>query len=401
MNILQIANKATYPPDGGSLAILGLAKAYASHRHHVKILNMTTHKHQNSGKALENKYENYIETVGVNLNTKISFIKLLLNYIFSSKAYIAERFFSKKFSFKIIELLKNNSFDFIQIEGLYVLQYIHIIKKHFQGIVVYRPHNIEYTIWERNYKTTKSLIKKYYFKSLYRRLRKLELYLLNSYDLITPISFIDSNKYKALGNTKPLITSPFGVDFEEIKRYIRHNNSPTYNSINFIGALDWIPNQEGLLWFIDNCFPLILKKIPNTKLNIAGRNAPSRLINKFKKKNISYYGEVDNAYDFIQNSGPLIVPLFAGSGMRVKIIESMALKKTIIATDVAAEGIKCKDKTHILLANDANSFANSVITVLNNPDIEQEIGENAFNFVIENYDSKKIALSILEFIKQQ
>lgn len=399
MNILQIANKAIYPPDGGSLAILSSTKAYVKNGHKVHLLNMITHKHINDDKIIEPEYKNSIQITGIYINTKISIIGILINFLFSKTPFISNRFISKNFESELCKLLKYNSFDFVQIEGLYVLQYINCIRTNFTGKVLYRPHNVEYLIWKRNYKETKSLLKKIYFKSLYQRLKKLEEKLLNTYDYLIPISDSDAEIFKTLGNIKPLKVSPFGIDLKNIQNQYIHNKSETEQAINYIGALDWIPNQEGLLWFIDRCFPTILKSFPGIKLNIAGRNAPGWLIKRFSNNNICFLGEVKNAYEYIQNPGPVIVPLFSGSGMRVKIIESMALKKAIIATSIAAEGIQCVHQENILLADNHQEFAKAVIILLKNIDLQKEIGDKAYKLVEEHFDFNNIATDILNFIK--
>ncbi len=287
----------------------------------------------------------------------------------------------------------------MQIEGLYVLQYIHSIRRDFKGKVLYRPHNVEYLIWERNYKATKSFFKKIYFKSLFNRLKKIEERYLNTYDYLIPISNTDADIFKKLGNLKPCKVSPFGINLKNINNQFTVYKSNTEQSINYIGALDWTPNQEGLLWFIEYCFPIILRSFPNIKLNIAGRNAPKWFIKELYQNNIQFIGEVKNAYEYMQKPGPIIVPLFSGSGMRVKIIESMALKKAIVSTSIAAEGINCIHNENILIADNPEYFANSVITLLKNLDLQKKIGESAYKLVEENFDFNTIANDILNFIK--
>ncbi|NOQ26574.1 MAG: glycosyltransferase, partial [Bacteroidales bacterium] len=347
----------------------------------------------------EHEYEDFLKLSGIEVNTQISYIKLLLNFLFSNKPHVSQRFISKKFKNKLENILNEKSFDFVQIEGLYVLQYINTIRKNFKGKILYRSHNIEFLIWKRNYEKTSSILKKVYFKSLFNRLQKLEKKLINTYDYLIPISQTDANIYKELGNNKPVLTSPFGIDFKKVKEQSVDNNISLVQNINYIGALDWIPNQEGLLWFIDNCFPKIIKSFPHITLNIAGRNAPRWLQKKLEHKNIIFLGEVKNAYEFIQTPGSMIVPLFSGSGMRVKIIEGMALKKTIVATNIATEGIHCIHNENIILANNVNDFANSIITLLIKPELQIDIGENAHDFVKEHFDFEKIGSDILNFIK--
>lgn len=399
MNILQIANKAIYPPDGGSIAILSLAKAYVSVGHRVHLLNMITHKHYNDVTIIEPEYRNQINITGIKINSKISFIKLFGNFLFSKTPYISNRFISKEFKQKLAFLLKNETFEFIQIEGLYVLQYIKYIRQHYKGKVLYRPHNLEYLIWERNILESETIFKKIYLKSLTKRLKKLEIRYLNSYDYLLPISNTDAYFFKKLGNLKPVKVSPFGIDLNTKTKHIIENDSISEPSINYIGALDWIPNQEGLKWFIDYCFPIILESFPEIKLNIAGRNAPKWLINNFNHRNIHFFGEVKNAYEFMQKSGPIIVPLFSGSGMRVKIIESMSLQKAIVATSIAAEGINCLHNENIMIADNPENFANSVVILIKNLDLQKQIGDNAYKLIKEQFDMNKIANSILNFIK--
>ncbi|MBI9052443.1 MAG: glycosyltransferase family 4 protein [Bacteroidales bacterium] len=398
MNILQIANKAIYPPDGGALAILSLSQGYRKLGHSVHLLNMLTHKHSNDLKNTKKPLIKGIRIKGIKINIKISFIKLILNLLFSKEAYIAERFKSQKFSEELASLIKNNDFDLIQIEGLYCMQYIHLIKTTFKGKIIYRPHNLEYLIWQRNASESKSVIKRYYFSILAKRLNNLELSILNTYDFIAPISQLDEQRYNILGNKKPIRTIPFGINFESLSEKA-HKTIIKKDEVCYIGALDWIPNQNGLVWFIDKCLPIILKKTPLFTLNIAGRNAPVWLIKKFSDSNITFHGEVENAHNYLNSYGPMIVPLFSGSGMRVKIIEGMALKKSIIATKIACEGINCTNGKNILISDNPESFSQSILEILNKPSIQKELGNNAYIFVKDNFDNTKLAEELINFIK--
>ncbi|MDY6802024.1 MAG: glycosyltransferase family 4 protein [Bacteroidota bacterium] len=397
MNILQLANKATFPPDGGSLAILSLAKGYVKNGHRVYLLNMETYKHFNKAALIDPEYKNKITIVGIKINTHISIFKLCFNLFFSEKPYIAQRFYSKKYLKRLTAIVQSKHFDFIQIESLYMLQYIHALKKIYTGHIIYRPHNIEYKIWERNSIETKSFFKKLYFNILAKRLKQLELSLLNTYDYILPISPFDAEKYIALGNTKPLHIAPFGIDLKKIPTPQKYKYQ---QNIIFIGALDWIPNQNGLIWFINKCWNKILETEAKTELLIAGRNAPKWLINCLQNKPaIKFIGEVENAYNFMSNNGPLIVPLFSGSGLRVKIIEAMALKKPIISTSLGAEGIPYTNKQNILIANTDDEFVHKVKNLIHNKETQEKIGENAYNLAAENFDLAKIAKGAVNFIK--
>ncbi|OFX22806.1 MAG: hypothetical protein A2041_02005 [Bacteroidetes bacterium GWA2_31_9b] len=401
MNILQITNKALFPPDGGTLAISNFAYAYAKLNHNVTILSMVTHKHYLNNLDSSDLLEKKIELIGVKVNTKISLFKLLKNLFFSKIPYNLERFISIDFAEKLTSLLKEKKWDIIQIEGLYVLSYIDLIRKNSLGKIVYRPHNIEYKIWEENANCSKSIIKTVYFGILAKRLKNFELNLLNTYDIVLPISNSDADFYKENGNNKPILVSPFGVNVREFKSYfVQPEKLNTNSTILFIGALDWIPNQQGLTWFIDKCFPLIVNLIPNVELIIAGRNAPKWYFKKFNSKNINFIGQVNNAYEFLSKSGPVIAPLFSGSGMRVKIIEAMALKKAIVTTTKGAEGIDGLNPNNILIADNANIFAEMVVKLLRNNDLQNNMGNLAHKLIIEQYSVEKIGSLAIQFINQ-
>lgn len=396
MKILQIANKAIFPPDGGNMAILSLSKGFIKNGHQVHLINMVTNKHYNKPNVIPKEYN--IEITGIHINTKINITRALWNLLFSNKPYIATRFKTNSFLKEIERKIAKESYDVIILESLYCLQYIFDIRKYFKGKILYRSHNIEYQIWGRNSKEEKYFFKSIYFKILAKRLKRLELNLLNTYDYLIPISIIDSGIYKKLGNKKPILTIPFGMDIPNNDFAIK-NKPSDYQTINYLGALDWAPNQYGIIWFIEKCLPIIVKQLPNVEFKIAGRNAPEWFIRKVKKPNVEYIGEVEDARDFYKTPGPFVVPLYSGSGMRVKIIEAMANKKAIVTTAIGAEGINCTHDTNIKIANSIESFSESVIKLILYPDWQKQLGENAYTFVKENYDFINIAEKVISFIK--
>lgn len=396
MNILQIANKAIAPPDGGSLAILSLTKGYLTNDNNVHLLNIETHKHKNYPIPKELKNNSQFKLTGVNINIKIKLFSLLLNYVFSKKPYIAQRFVSKIFTSKLLQILKKAEFDIIQFEGLYSLQYIKFVRHIFKGKIIYRPHNIEYDIWFKNAYESKFFIKKLYFKNTAKRLKKLEKKLLNTYDYIIPIADGDKNIFSELGNIKPCKVIPFGIDLKTISN--PYSNKEIPKSLCYIGALDWLPNQKGILWFIEHVLPLIKINNPDIEIKVAGRNAPKWLINKLNNENIVFCGQVDNAQDFLRSNGPMIIPLFSGSGMRVKIIEAMALQKTIIATKQAAEGISFTNNKNIFISNTKEEFAECIIELIRNQQLQKKVGLNAFNLIKDKYNNATLAKELINFI---
>ncbi|MFV0266997.1 MAG: glycosyltransferase family 4 protein, partial [Draconibacterium sp.] len=173
-----------------------------------------------------------------------------------------------------------------------------------------------------------------------------------------------------------------------------------YPSLFHIGSMEWGPNQEGLLWFVRNCWPAIHQKYPDLKFYVAGRNAPAWMAKKFDQPNVQFLGEIADAYEFMNSKAIMVVPLFSGSGMRVKIIEGMALGKSIVSTPIGVEGIEVEKNRHILIAETAEQFVDAVSELVDNKELFENIGRNAIGFIHEKFDNLAAASKLIDFYKQ-
>lgn len=398
MKILQLTNKNPWPPkDGGAIASLNLTKGFGFLGHKVTIVSMNTEKHRIKKKDIPENLKAIADFHLVEVPARISSWRAIRNLLFSRLPYNAERFISEDYSQFLIKLLKKKTYDVIQLEGLYLCPYIALIRQYSQAKIVYRAHNIEHEIWNRTAQMT-SYPKKLYFKHLASRIKRFETSYLNDYDLLVPITERDAVILNGMGNTKPYFTSQTGIDLSFL---VPTAKNLEYPSLFHIGSLDWSPNQEGLIWFINNCWPIIIKRYPNLKFYIAGRNAPTWLEKKFSLKNIVYLGEVDDAYEFINSKAIMIVPLFSGSGMRIKIVEGMALGKPIVTTSIGTEGIETTSGENILIADDAESFNSSIYQLIEDRATSDRIGKNAIDFIRKKFDNLALAAQLIEFYKKQ
>lgn len=397
MKILFLSNKVPYPPkDGGSIATLGLMKALAKQGHEITILAMNTRKHHITPFELPKELTSQIIFHLVEVPAPIQLVGLLKNLALSKLPYNAERFIDTNYRKALVNLLQYTNYDVIQLEGLYVTPYIPAIRQFSLAPIAYRSHNIEYEIWERTLKNS-SMPKKLYLRILAKRMRKFEQSALNTYDLLIPITERDGRMLNRMGNTKPALVIPAGI--ENIVS-IQSDLAEARNNLFFIGALDWAPNQEGLLWFLENCWKPILLNRPETTLEIAGRNAPKWFIDKLKHPNIHFKGEIENAHEFMAQNGVMIAPLLSGSGMRVKLIEGMMHRKAIVTTPIGCEGIPAVPNTHLCIAHTPTEFVDSVLKLLRKQSIAAEMGLQAQQFVMQNYHNDQLALKLQHFYKE-
>lgn len=396
MRVLQICNKAPYPPnDGSSIAIYNMGTGFIANEVELHVLTINTKKHFKKDEDVPQEYRTKSHYQSVFENTDVSAFGALKN-LFSSQSYFVSRFYFKNFENKLIEKLKANTFDVVQLEGLFVAPYIPIIKKYSKAKIVLRAHNIEYLIWERHLKNENSLLKKLYLGLQTRRLKRFELKVLSELDAIVTITDFDKSVFEKEGFKKPIYTCITGVDVEAYREKASQNHKS--KTVFHFASMDWMPNIEAVDWFLDNCWKNILQQVPDAKFVMAGRNMPQRLA-KLNQPGVVVMESVKDSRTFYNEHELMLVPLLSGSGLRIKIIEGMAYGKAIISTSVGAEGINYTHGKNILIADTPADFTRAVVEVLKDETKRQTLEQGALNFAEKEFDNKKVVAGLVNFYK--
>lgn len=397
MRILIVANKMPYPAkDGGTIATLSLARSLRKCGCEVDLLAMNTPKHYCKVEDIPAEISSEINFHAVEVDTTIRPAKALKNLLFSSLPYNAERFVNKDFEKKLSELLTENCYDVVQLEGLYLCPYIETIRKFSSAKIALRAHNVEHEIWQRMVENEKSLPKRLYKGIIARRMRRFELSYINSYDYLVPITDRDADFFAQNGNAKPVHVVPLGL--EPMSPLFSIDNSKVdFPVFSFLGALDWQPNIEGLEWFVRNVWCEYRKSYSGAKFRVAGRNANKEFADFLISSGIDYLGELENVVNYYASGAIFVVPLLSGSGMRVKVVEAMAAGKAVITTSVGTEGIATEDGRNILVADDASKFIECMEKIAGNRALFDDISANARRFIRENYDNDMIAQGLRDF----
>lgn len=391
MKILQLCKKFPYPlNDGESIAVSYMSKALSTLGCEMTLLCMNTSKHYTDVKSVPENYNFYKEIYVTEIDNSINAFGAFIN-LFKSDSYHIERFISEEFKEKLKKVLVQEDYDIVQLETVYLAPYIETIRKFSEAKIVMRAHNVEHEIWRRITDNTTFLPKKIYLKYLTKKLRDFEVQKLVDYDYLVTVTERDLLNFKKMGYHGQGQTSPIGLDSSE------YSPSPiqvNQKSLSFIGSLDWIPNLEGIEWFISEVWGKIKKSIPDAKLEVAGRNMPDKY-KELQFPSVRFLGEVESAIQFINEHPIMIVPLLSGSGMRVKILEGMVLGRVVITTSVGLEGIPAKHMENVLIADTPDEFVSAVSYCLKNPDRMKTISENAKAFIKDKFDNTLNAEELL------
>jgi polysaccharide biosynthesis protein PslH len=286
---------------------------------------------------------------------------------------------------------------------LYMSPYVKVVRKYSNAPVILRAHNIEHLIWQRVAANTRNPLKRMYLDHLVRKLERYECSVAGLFDGIAAITLKDAEFFRSSrcrkqdgGQEIPVTAIPFGID---PLKFPESTTEPEFPSLFSIGAMDWIPNLEGVCWFLDKVWPEIHPKYPELHYYVAGRNMPQWLKDK-DYPNVDVIGEVDDATAFMHSKSVLVVPLFSGSGIRIKIIEGMACGKTIISTTVGAEGINYTRDRDLFIADTPEEFIRCISACVENIGLCKSTGRNARELALSAYDRDIIISDLLGFYQK-
>ncbi|MGA8507998.1 MAG: glycosyltransferase family 4 protein [Candidatus Sulfotelmatobacter sp.] len=252
-------------------------------------------------------------------------------------------------------------------------------------------HNVEATIWRRHYEVATNPLWKAISWWEWRKMKAAEQWYLRLADRVLTVSETDRDAFSSFLDLGKLAVIPTGVDVD----YFQPTPAKEIaNSLVFTGSMDWIPNEDAIVYFVDAILPLIKQQCPEVSLEVVGRS-PSRKLQALaeKEKSVRLTGWVEDIRPFVARGAACIVPLRIGGGTRLKIFEAMAMGKAVISTSVGAEGLPVRSGENILLADTPSDFAESVISLLRDPNLRQRLGTAARALVQESYSWPRVAES--------
>lgn len=391
MKILQLCKKFPYPlKDGESVAIYNLAKGLKEGGAEMHLFCINTEKHYFDPADLPSQMNPYHSITAIRLDTAVTWYGALLN-LFSGKSYHIQRFFSKKVETALCNLLQKTTFDVVQLEGIHLALYEGAIRRYSGALISLRAHNLEYQIWERVTNQCSPGLKKLYLNLLTSRLKHYEVEVLKRQSFLVPISDRDMANFRKLGFKGKSCLCPIGVDPEQYN--YSEKDYDTFE-VSFLGAMDWLPNREGIRWFMAEVWPAFRRMFPDAQLHVAGRNMPESWRSS-PEDGIFMHGEVPDARAFLAAYPLMVVPLFSGSGMRAKIIEAMALARCVLTTPLGLEGIPAINNISVCLAGSISEFVSELSVLAGDLKRVRQIGEGGRKLILEHFQSSAIAEKLI------
>ncbi|MEM7798155.1 MAG: glycosyltransferase [Chloroflexota bacterium] len=381
-NILFLTPQIPFPPQqGASLRNFYIIKGVAQ-GHRVDLLTFYENE-QDQEPATIQPLLNLLDRFEAIDLPKRNTLDRLRSLFLSPLPDMGHRLYSKAFQARLIDWLQSKSYAVIQIEGIELARYIPIIRKHaLSAIIVFDNHNAETDLQRRIYKTDLfSFYPKRWAKGLYsliqvQKLDRFEKEVCQAADHVTAVSQADAaliQPYRRPGQT-PVLSIPNVIDVGEWTRLSRHEKKQYH--LLFMGKMDYRPNVDGVLWFMQTCWPEVLHRVPEIKFVIVGKNPSPEIEQLDKHPQIDVTGFVESIEPYVMQSDLMIMPLRMGSGTRLKLIQGLAAGIPIVSTTTGAEGVGARDREHLLLADTPERFVGAVVELLNDPSLQNRLCKN-------------------------
>jgi polysaccharide biosynthesis protein PslH len=374
--------------------MLAITNGLLAAGHEVKLLCICTPKHPFELRSMPREFRENTGIEGIFTDTSLNIVDAFTDLV-TADNYNISRFFSPDMDIRLIRLLSQEKFDVILLESLFMTPYLATIRRYSRARVVLRSHNLEHVIQERLASGEKNVFKKPYRRFLAKQLKDYEMAVLARVDGVAAITPADAQHFVQHGGRVPIATIPFGIEMNGA-----HHDPPPGPPVFFhLGSMDWAPNEEGVRWLLESVWPRVIKKYPEAELHLAGNKMPKDLL-RMKLAGASISGRVDDAVEWMEDRHVLVVPLFSAGGMRVKIIEAMALGKCVISTSIGAEGICCTHGKDILIADNATEMVQAIGSIVSDPVLANRIGKNAMKLVRDEYSVNAITRELVALFKR-
>lgn len=278
---------------------------------------------------------------------------------------------------KIDMILEKEEFDFIQCE------FPDIASHHFNShaIKILDAHNVEYDNMQRMAQVKGNVLRKWYYRQESKKLKHDEINVCKKQGALFTTSDRDKTLFQKDVPEVPTFVIPNGVDLHYFQSTAGISEP---HSIVFVGLMTYVPNYDGVTFFLDEIFPRILSKIPEATIYIVGKNPPTSISNR-ANKNIIVTGFVDDVRPYIEKAAVYVVPLRMGGGTRLKIVEALAMKKPIVTTHIGCEGIDVENRNTVLIADEPQHFADSVLELMRDHKLADQLTTNGYELVQQQY----------------
>ena len=395
MRILFLTQIVPFPPDAGpKVKTWHVLRSLAGQGHHVTLISFVRPEEVSHLSALKEICE-AVHTVPIR-RSRFADVGYMVRSYLTGRPFLIERDDLRPMQEMVNRLIQEGDFNFIHADQLTMVQFALRAASAFadkQPKVIFDAHNAVWSIVERMQENARWFLKPVLGIEA-RRVKRYEGELLKTVDHVLAVTDVDrAGLEKALefagvsrdDRVAPITIVPIAVDTQQLQPIRRKMGS---KNIVTLGTLHYPPNADGIRWFFNEVFPLVRQRVPDATLTIIGKNPPKDFLELTagNPETIKVTGYVPDLIPYLQESALMVVPVRAGGGMRVRILEAFAYGMPVVTTTIGLEGIHATLGKDVIVADSAVDFADSVSNLLENVSQQSELAVHGRKLAENKYD---------------
>ena len=404
--ILFLTQIVPFPPDAGpKVKTYHVLRALADQGHSITLVSFVRPEEERFVSKLE-EFCDEIQIVPIN-RSRMADVWFLLRSYLTNRPFLIERDDLYPMQEVVNRLIRKKDFQFIHADQLTMVQFAirgaSVLQKN-NPKVIFDAHNAVWTIVERMQENANWFLK-LVLKIEAKRVKRYEGELLQEVDHVLTVTDIDKKlledalfavRSNSNGFVSPISVFPIAVD-TQIKAPIKRKGNS--RNIVTLGTLHYPPNADGIRWFFNDVFPLVQKHISDITLTIIGKNPPQDFLELASQNPgvVTVTGYVDDLVPFMEDAALMIVPVRAGGGMRVRILEAFSFAMPVVTTTVGLEGIAAVENRDVLIADTPVEFAEQVVRLMRDVSLQERLAVNGRKLAEEKYDWQ-VVLNAMETV---
>lgn len=385
MKVLLLTQVLPYPPDSGpKVKTWNLLKWLADEGHEVTLVSFVRGE---SARELDAVRRCCAAVHGVPMRRGwLRDLGFVLDSVITREPFLMRRDRRRAMSRLVVRLAREQAFDVVHADQLNMAQYARLIPG---AVTVLDAHNALWLLYRRFAETLPRGLRRRLFERESRLLRAYEGEMGRTATAVLAVSQADRAALEeVIGDAVAITVVPIAVDPQELRVVTRR---PPADRIVHIGTMYWPPNVDAVRWFLREVYPRIRAARPSVGFDVLGARPPQRMLAEAAgQPDVRIAGYVDDPTPYLERAGVLVVPLRAGSGMRVKILTALAQGVPVVSTTVGCEGIDVEAGTHLLVADSPAEFADATLRVLGDPALAETLGRNGRHLIETRYDYRRV-----------
>lgn len=376
MRILIVSPELPYPPAWGFAIRVSRVLALLSRHHTVSLLSYARDGDDDKVRALAATCHS-VHTVREPSDSAMAKRIGQMTSMLSSGSYHGRYLFTEEMQRKLDELTSQERFDIIQVETSQMVAF----RFDPRAALAVVEHDIVYELLGRMATSERSVLRRAYNAAEARKYKREEIERWKQASACVVTSSREVPIVRQAGITVPVLVAPNGVDVEY---FAPSSEAPEPDTMVMTGLMRYRPNIDAAAFFIAEVFPQILAARPNARIYIVGGDPPEE-VTRLASEHVIVTGGVPDVRPYVRRASVVVVPLRMGGGTRLKVLEGLSMKKAMVSTSIGCEGIDVEDGTHLLIRNDADSFAKAVLQLLDAPAAGASLASAGYELVGRQY----------------